>query len=110
MTPSLWNREDMPHEIHKLLARRVSRYFRKLHLFLRHRPLPWRGFASRRGDCFFAGQFLVCQPPSEHRTRGLNEAVRVATFALIVPKRLFVKVAEQMKGLNAHVSTFQSAL
>jgi hypothetical protein len=55
---------------------------------LRHRPLPWRGFVSRRRNCVFASQFFVSQPPSEHGASGLNKAIRITTFALISTETL----------------------
>src|SRR5216684_4586176 len=103
-------RKDMSHEIHKPLARRVSRHFRKLHLFFRHCPLPWRGLASRRRDCTFSGQLLVCQPPPERRTRRFDETRAIVTLPFVVSERLLIKVAEKMKRFDADIGSFQTAL
>jgi hypothetical protein len=82
--------EYAPHKILKFFTRRFSWYFGKLHFFIRHFPLPWRGLASRRGDRVLAGQFFVGQAPTENRTGGFDEAAGVGCLAFVVTERLFV--------------------
>lgn len=103
------NREHVPDKIYKPLARRVARHSRERHFLVRH-PLPCRGLASRRSGGFFAGQFLVGQPSSERGSQRFDEPIRVVAFALIISKRLFIEVAEQVKRLDTDIGAFDAAL
>jgi len=100
----------MARESHKLLSWRIARHGRKLHFRFRHFPLPWRGFASRRRDGVFAGEFLVCQPPPECGAGDFDKAVSIVTLALVIAERLLIKIAEQMEGLDTDVGSFETAL
>lgn len=55
-------------------------------------------------------QFFVGQPLSRNGLDGLNEPVSIFTLALVEPERLLVKIAEQMKRLNANIRAFDRTL
>src|ERR1700730_15848873 len=107
---ALRNRKDVPHKVYEPLARRVARHSWECHFFVRHRPLPWRGFASRRRNRVLAGQFLVCQPTTEDGAHSLNKTLGIATLALVISARLLVEVAEQRKRLHAHIGALETPL
>ena len=56
----------------------------------------------------------VGEPLAEDRHGGVQEPTPIGVFPVVVSERLFVKVAEKVEGLNAHVGSldgsFQQAL
>jgi hypothetical protein len=52
------------------------------------------------GSTVSPGHFRKGQTTTEDGARDLDKAIRVASLALIIPKDLFVQIAEEMKRLN----------
>jgi hypothetical protein len=72
-------------------------------------PRPCRASTKRRARRFlFARQLLVSQATTDRLRKRPNEPSTVIRFALVVPKRLFVEVAEQMERLDADIGSFQT--
>ena len=55
-------------------------------------------------------QIKVAQPLADDAASDLQESARVTILALIEPEYLLIQIPEQMKWLNAHVSSLKPAL
>ncbi len=57
----------------------------------------------------FASQFFVSDPASNNLFHDCGKPFRVCRLAVVVPKRLFVKITEQVKWFHADVGSVQAA-
>jgi len=99
----------MANKVDKSLPWSVPWHFGEFHFCFRH-PLPCRGLESHWRTGIFAGQFFVGEPPSKCRARSFDEATAIVVLSFIVSESLFIKVAEEMEGLDAYVGSFDSPL
>jgi hypothetical protein len=73
-------------------------------------PRPWRN-SLKQIWCFgLTSEPLVCKPLTDDLGKRQREPSAVIVVALVVTKRLFVKIPERMERLDAHVCAFQPAL
>src|SRR5471032_1774985 len=62
------------------------------------------------GHLIFARQLLVGKSPSNNVAHRKHEAFNVGHVAVVIAKGLFVKVAEQVEWLHAHIGTVNASL
>src|ERR1044071_155896 len=74
-------------------------------------PRPCRRLVDRFRFSHLAGEFSIGKSlPGDLRNDGAKTVPVVHLFTVVVTERLFIDVAEQVIGLDAHVSSVQSAL
>src|SRR5204863_10056620 len=71
------------------------------------RPRRWRFWKAV--SAHLAGEFRISQSLADDAADNLNEASRIVIFAFVEPKRLLVQIPEQMKRLDVHIRSVDSA-
>src|SRR5690242_1015704 len=99
---------------------RSRRTYRAASAHLRREPsaetvflLPRRKYGADRSARLrqvIASERVKGEPLAEHITCSERETCEIRQFAHVEPKRLLVKVTEQMERLNAHIGAMQHPL